>query len=69
MYFCQRKCQKKGIDVILMVFGNFNLRCQIDFIDFQSQLDWNFKDNFYMFCATLSVTKLRYVIVNSFQEI
>ncbi|XP_060858218.1 KRAB-A domain-containing protein 2-like isoform X1 [Metopolophium dirhodum] len=42
---CQqkKKSQKKGIVVKPMVFEDFNSRCQIDLIDFQSQSDAGYK--------------------------
>jgi len=42
---CQKKksCEKKGIVVKPMIFSNFNSRCQVDLIDYQSQPDENYK--------------------------
>ncbi|GFU95976.1 KRAB-A domain-containing protein 2 [Trichonephila clavipes] len=42
---CQKKQKgiKKGIDVKPMIFSEFNSRCQVDLIDFQSQPDREYK--------------------------
>ncbi|KFD62037.1 LOW QUALITY PROTEIN: hypothetical protein M514_09389 [Trichuris suis] len=42
---CQKKQKgaKKGVAVLPMVFSNFNLRCQVDLIDFQSHPDGEYK--------------------------
>jgi len=39
----KKKSKKKGIVVKPMVFEDFNSRCQIDLIDFQSQSDAGYK--------------------------
>eukprot|EP00102_Acyrthosiphon_pisum_P014946 XP_008185264.1 PREDICTED: KRAB-A domain-containing protein 2-like [Acyrthosiphon pisum] len=64
---CQqkKKSQQKGIVVKLIVFNDFNSRCQIDLIDFQSQPNRDFKficvyqDHLTKFCILKPLTSKR----------